>query len=60
MSHTDAVCVAIALGLCLTREKNRRWIKEWYNRSPRYATEILTWEKQSAFIHYTKLFGHWK
>ena len=30
LSDTDAACVAIALALCLIKEKNRYWIKEWY------------------------------
>jgi hypothetical protein len=33
-NDTHAACVAIALALCLKKEKNRRWIKEWYRRKP--------------------------
>jgi len=42
LSDTEAVCVAIAWAVCLINEKNRRWVKEWYQRRPQYThTQIL-------------------
>jgi hypothetical protein len=34
LSGTDVASVAIDVALCLIKEKNRRWIKEWYKRRP--------------------------
>jgi hypothetical protein len=41
ITDTHAPCVAIALGLCLKKEKHRRWIQEWYKRRPQYTFENL-------------------
>jgi hypothetical protein len=30
LDDSDAACVAVALGLCLINEKNRRWMTKWY------------------------------
>jgi hypothetical protein len=41
LSDTDVACVAIALALCLKKEKNRRSTKELYKRRPQYSHENL-------------------
>ena len=41
LSGTDVACVDIDVALCLTNEKDRRWVKEWYNRRPQYVDENL-------------------
>jgi hypothetical protein len=39
--YTDAACVAIVVAMCLQRDTNRRWIKEWYKGSRGYKQENL-------------------
>jgi hypothetical protein len=39
LTDTHAACVAIALGLCLKKEKHRRWSQEWYKRRAQYTLE---------------------
>lgn len=38
---TDAACVATALAVCLKKENDRRWIKEWHERRPHCTHENL-------------------
>jgi hypothetical protein len=40
-TDTPAASEAIVVGLCLKKEKHRRWIKEWYKRRPQYTCENL-------------------
>ena len=38
LDDSDATCVAIALVLCLIKEKNRRWMTEWYGTIEDHST----------------------
>jgi hypothetical protein len=42
LTDTHAACVAIDLALCLKKEKNHRWIKEWYKRRPRHVNTKIS------------------
>jgi len=36
LGDADAARVAVALALCLIKEANDRWIKQWYRRIAQY------------------------
>jgi hypothetical protein len=44
LNDIAAACVAIVSAPSLINEKNRRWIKEWYNRRPQYTDTTISWK----------------
>ena len=50
LNDTDAACVATVLYLCVKKEKNCCWTKEWYKQRPKH-----TCKKQATSVSISQI-----